>query len=152
MNYRSIGAVAAGFVAVAVASTIVDVILHEVGVYPPWNEPIGDALAALATAYRVVITIAGGYLTARLAPSRPLAHAITLGIVGVVAATAGAVVTWNLSLGPHWYPLALVATALPCAWIGGRSVSAGPASSASCEPPRDATQRISAEEHPTRIQ
>jgi len=125
MTFRSVGAVVAGFVAVAVVSTLVDVVLHAAGVYPPWSEPIGDGLSLLATAYRVVITIAGGYLTARLAPNRPLAHAVALGLIGIVGAAAGAAATWNLQLGPHWYPLALVATALPCTWIGGRSALRG---------------------------
>ena len=33
----------------------------------------------------------------------------------------GMVVTWNAGpeFGPKWYPLSLVATALPCAWFGG---------------------------------
>jgi hypothetical protein len=125
MTFRSIRAVAVGFGTVALVSTLVDVILHAAGVYPPWGEPIGDGLAALAAAYRAVITIGGGYLTARLAPNRPLAHAVVLGVVGFVAAAASTAATWNLQLGPHWYPLALVATALPCTWIGGRSVSYG---------------------------
>jgi hypothetical protein len=122
MTFRSIGAVLGGFVAVALVTTLVDIVLHATGVYPPWGQPIGDGLSLLATAYRVVITIAGGYLTARLAPSRPLAHAVALGIVGIVAATAAAA-TWQLPLAPHWYPRALAATALPCTWLGGRSAS-----------------------------
>jgi hypothetical protein len=127
MTARSVGAVAAGFVAVAIVSTLVDVVLHATGVYPPWGVPIGDGLSALATAYRIAITIAGGYLTARLAPNRPLAHALALGIIGIVAATAGAAATWNVEppLGPHWYPIALVVTALPCTWIGGRLLARG---------------------------
>ena len=127
MTLRSVGAVLAGFIFVAVATTLVDVVLHAAGVYPPWGEPIGDGLSLLATAYRVAITIAGGYLTARLAPARPLAHAVVLGIVGIAAASAGAAATWNIQppLGPHWYPLALVATALPCTWIGGKAVARG---------------------------
>src|SRR5262245_855981 len=122
MTARSIGAVAAGFVAVAVVTTLVDVVLHAMGVYPPWGEPIGNGLSLLATAYRVVITIGGGYLTARLAPNRPLAHAVVLGIVGIAAATVATAATWNVQppLGPRWYPLALVASALPCTWLGGR--------------------------------
>ena len=125
MSLRSVGAVAVGFVAVAVGSILVDVVLHMTGVYPPWGQPIGNGLSLLATAYRVIITIAGGYLTARLAPDRPFAHAVALGIVGIVAATAGAAATWNLQPppGPHWYPLALVATALPCTWLGGITAS-----------------------------
>ena len=49
-------------------------------------------------------------------------HALAGGIVGLVLSTAGAVSTWDKGpeFGPHWYPLALVATALPCAWAGGR--------------------------------
>src|SRR5215831_6739779 len=125
MSFRSIGAVATGFVAVALVTTLVDIVLHATGVYPPWGQPIGNGLSLLATAYRVVITIAGGYLTARLAPNRPLAHAAALGIFGIAAATAAAAATWNLQLGPHWYPLALVATALPCTWLGGRSARRG---------------------------
>ena len=124
MTLRSVGAVAAGFVAVAVGSTLVDVVLHATGVYPPWGQQIGNGLSLLATAYRVVITIAGGYLTARLAPNRPLAHAVVLGILGIVVATGATAATWNLP-GPHWYPLALVATALPCTWLGGRSATRG---------------------------
>src|SRR5262249_61419179 len=99
MSLRSVGAVAAGFVAVAVGSTLVDVVLHATGVYPPWGQPIGKGLSLLATAYRVVITIAGGYLTARLAPHRPIAHAVVLGILGIVGATGGPAPTWN-SPGP----------------------------------------------------
>src|SRR5262245_3726510 len=86
MTLRSVGAVAAGFVAVAVGSTLVDVVLHATSVYPPWGQPIGNGLSLLATAYRVAITIGGGYLTARLAPNRPLASAVARGIVGVVVA------------------------------------------------------------------
>jgi len=37
-----------------------------------------------------------------------------------VVATAGAVVTWNKNLGPHWYPVALILTAFPTAWIGAK--------------------------------
>ena len=40
--------------------------------------------------------------------------------IGVGLATAGAVATWNQGLGPHWYPLSLVVTALPSAWVGGK--------------------------------
>jgi hypothetical protein len=83
---------------------------------------MSDALFLLATAYRTVYAIAGSYVTARLAPSRPMQHALLGGAVGLVLATVGAVATWNKGpeFGPHWYPLALVATALPCAWAGGR--------------------------------
>ena len=46
-------------------------------------------------------------------------NALVGSVGGLVLSVVGAVVTWNRELGPHWYRLALVATALPCAWLGG---------------------------------
>src|SRR6266702_2106658 len=118
---RSIGAVLAGFLVVVVLSHGTDTVLHATGVFPPEGYPMSDALFLLATAYRILYAVAGSYVTARLAPHRPMRHALAGGVVGLVLSTLGAVATWNRpDLGPHWYPLALVATALPCAWVGGR--------------------------------
>jgi hypothetical protein len=49
-------------------------------------------------------------------------HALVLGSLGFVASIVGAVATWNSvpSLGPHWYPIALIVLALPPAWAGGK--------------------------------
>jgi hypothetical protein len=64
-----------------------------------------------------IYAAAGGYVTASLAPNRPLRQAIILGIIGIAASILGAVVGWDLS--PHWYPIALIITALPGRWLGG---------------------------------
>lgn len=119
---RSLGALFAGFAAVVVLSLGTDVVLHTTGVFPPWGYTMSDALFVLATVYRTLYAIAGSYLTARLAPHRPMAHALAGGVVGLILSVIGAVATWDRGpeFGPHWYPLALVATALPCAWLGGR--------------------------------
>jgi len=117
---RRIGAVFGGLVAIFVLSTAVDVVLHVTGFYPPWTEPINDLQAGVATAYRIVISIFGCWLAARLAPDQPMKHAIALGIVGVILSLIGALATWNAHLGPQWYALVLVAVSLPCAWLGGR--------------------------------
>jgi hypothetical protein len=119
---RSIGAVVAGFVAVVILSLGTDVVLHATGVFPPLGQLVSDALLLLATVYRTAFAIAGCYLTARLAPDWPMRHAMVGGVIGLVLSTVGAVVTWNKgpAFGPHWYPLALIATALPCAWLGGK--------------------------------
>lgn len=119
---RSVGAVLAGIVAVIVLSIGTDMVLHAVGIFPPLGQPAGEALLLLATAYRTVYGVAGGYITARLAPDRPMQHTLALGAVGVALATLGAVVTWNRgpAFGPHWYPLALIALAMPQCWAGGR--------------------------------
>jgi hypothetical protein len=120
MNKASVWAVVAGVLVIIVVTTLVDIVLHAAGVFPPMSQPINDPLALLATAYRVVISVGGAWLTARLAPARPLKHALILGCVGVVLGLVGLVATWNLGLGPRWYPIALVVLAIPQCWAGGR--------------------------------
>jgi len=119
---RGIGAVLAGFFATFILSVGTDLLLHAVGVYPPWGQPMSNALFVLATAYRAIYTVAGGYITARLASNKPMGHVLTLGVIGLLAAVAGTVATWNKGpeFGPKWYPLALVVLAIPCVWLGGK--------------------------------
>ena len=49
MNGKSIWAVFAGLLVIIVVTTLVDIVLHATGVFPPMGQPIGDALALLAT-------------------------------------------------------------------------------------------------------
>ena len=120
VNKRSIWAVIAGVLVIIIVTTLVDIILHATGVFPPIDQPINNALALLATSYRIVISVGGAWLTARLAPEKPVKHAIILGCVGVVLGLMGVVATWNLSLGPRWYPISLVVLAIPQCWVGGK--------------------------------
>ena len=118
---RSVAAIVVGFIAVVILSLGTDEVFHLLKVYPPWGQSMSNALFALATAYRLVYGVVGSYITARMAPYRPMQHALIGGAIGTVIATAGAIATWNhTELGPNWYPLALVVTALPCAWLGGK--------------------------------
>jgi len=118
---RSVAALLAGFVVVLILSLGTDVVLHATGVFPKLGQAMSNPLFFLATAYRTVYAIIGSYITARVAPYKPMQHALVGGLIGLALSLVGALVTWNKpELGPHWYPLALVVTALPCAWIGGR--------------------------------
>jgi hypothetical protein len=117
---RSVAAVLLGFGAVVVLSLGTDQILHVLAVYPPWGQPIHDAgLNLLALSYRTVYAVLGSYIAARLAPHHPMHHAVILGVVGLILSAVGAIATIPLNLGPSWYPIALVLTAVPCAWLGG---------------------------------
>jgi hypothetical protein len=119
---RSTAAIAAGFVAVAGLSLGTDEIFHVIHVYPPWGEPMLDpTLFVLALSYRIVYTVLGGFITARLASRSPSAHVMILGIIGLIAGSAGvAVALGRPELGPSWYPIGIAATAYPCTWLGGR--------------------------------
>ena len=118
---KSILAVIAGILFIIIVSTIVDQVLHAVSVYQPEGEPLTDALALLATAYRFVIGIAGAWLTARLAPQNPMKHVMILAGIGIILGLIGVLATWNKGLGPRWYAIALVVLAIPQCWLGGKS-------------------------------
>jgi hypothetical protein len=120
--WRSIGAVLVGIVVGVVSTIATDIALHVTGVFPPMGQPMSDLLFVLATIYRTVYSILGSYVIARLALDKPMQHALAGGIAGVVVATIGAVLTWNKgpAFGPHWYPLTLIAVAIPTAWAGGK--------------------------------
>ena len=70
MTKQSIWAVVAGVLVSIVVTTLVDLVLHLAHVFPPINEPISDALALLATSYRIVISVgvAHGPVGAEQAP------------------------------------------------------------------------------------
>jgi uncharacterized membrane protein YfcA len=97
-----------------------DQLLHVLEVYPPWGQPMYDTgLVLLALTYRIAYAVVGSYIAAMFAPRNPMRHAVALGVLGFVLSTAAAIATIPMNLGPDWYPIALVLTALPCAWLGG---------------------------------
>lgn len=121
---RGVAAVVAGFLVVAILSLVTDQLMHVLGVYPPWTEPMQDTSDnLLALAYRVVYAVLGGVITAKLAPWAPMRHVHILAIVGTVLATIGAIGAIAMGMGPAWYPVALAVTAYPTTWLGGRLVS-----------------------------
>ena len=122
---RSIVAVLAGLVFVVATHMGADEVMHALRIFPPKGEPMFDTASnALALGYRCVFSVLGSALTARLAPRARMAHALTLGAIGTVLAGLGAAAMIPLNLGPVWYPVALAASALPCAWVGATLVRA----------------------------
>jgi len=120
MNKRkSIWAIFAGFLTVVLLSTGTDFILEKTGIFtPPEQGFFTTWMMVLAFAYRSVYTIAGGYVTASLAPQNPMRHVVILGCIGTAAGIAGVFIGWNLS--DHWYPIALAATGFLFTWVGGK--------------------------------
>ncbi|HTT17675.1 MAG TPA: hypothetical protein VMG82_01940 [Candidatus Sulfotelmatobacter sp.] len=117
---RSILALVAGMLTAIILSLGTDLGLHAVGLTPPLGQPMSDPWLMLAAAYRTIYGVIASYIVARLAPNRPMQHALIAGFIGLVVSIAGAVATWNSGLGPHWYPLSLIVLALPPAWVGGQ--------------------------------
>jgi ABC-type Na+ efflux pump permease subunit len=120
-NFKSIGALLAGFIAVFGLSVGTDTVLERLGIFPQLNDPGSYVpwMLMLALLYCSIYTIAGGYITATLAPGRPMLHAIILGAIGFVFATLGAIANWNKTgLSTNWYPILLILVTLPSVWLG----------------------------------
>lgn len=116
---KGFGAVLAGMLAGAILSVATDSALEAVNIFPPISTGLFVPwMLALALAYRGAYTILSGYVTARLAPDRPMRHVAILGTIGVILSTLGTIVGWDLS--SHWYPISLVLITLPCVWLGGK--------------------------------
>jgi hypothetical protein len=118
---RSTAAVVVGFIVVVALSLGTDQMLHSLGVYPPWGQPMyATGVNLLALSYRIVYAVVGSYIAARLAPRNPMRHAMILGVIGVVLSSLGAITAITMAdVSPAWYPIALVLTTMPCAWLGG---------------------------------
>jgi peptidoglycan/LPS O-acetylase OafA/YrhL len=119
---KSFIAVFVGLVVTILLSVGVDVLMVSTGLLPAKSADYTGVQWGIITGYRVVIAIFGCWVAARLAPSKPMNHALITGGIGMCIALAGAIYAWDKGpeFGPRWYALALVITALPCAWIGGK--------------------------------
>lgn len=118
--FKSIGAIIGGFVSVAVLSIATDYIFETLGIFPSSTHPelYAPWMLAVALGYRSLATIAGGYITARFAPTNPMHHVYVLAFLGFLGGVAGTASAW--SYGNHWYPVLLAITGPVFVWVGGK--------------------------------
>ena len=123
---RSVGSVFAGFMVTVGDSTAADAVMQAAGIFASSAQAMSDSLLALATSYRALFTVAGGFVTAWLAPNRPMRHVWILAGIGLLAGWGGLVVFYSFGggqLGPAWYAYSIPIEAIPCVWLGGRLAS-----------------------------
>lgn len=117
---RSVWAILAGFILIGVLAFGTDAIIRAMS---PWafdangatrNLPILLVMLIYSSVYGTV----GTYLAARLAPSKPMMHALILGVIGVITASLLTMSMWDHA--PRWFNIAGVVVVLPLAWLGGR--------------------------------
>lgn len=114
-NFR---AILAGFLLVVILSILTDFVLEKANLMKQPFDQNPSWLIIFVVLYRSLFAIFGAYLTAKLAPRRPMRLAMVGGAIGFIISLAGAIIMWNTP--PKWYPVSLVLTTLPCAWLGGR--------------------------------
>lgn len=121
---KSVAAVLAGLIFIFISHSLTDFVLESAGVFPPPSEGLHVTwMLIVALSYRIILSIAGCFITAKLAPQNLMKHALILGFIGVFLSTVGAVIGIQMNMSDTWYPIALILVSLPCAWIGGRLAS-----------------------------
>ena len=116
---RSVGAVVVGFLFIAVLSFGSDLILR-ITFPDDVDLPVrivSVRVLSLSLISAAVYATVGCYLTARLAPARPMWHALLLGVLVLLFTGTNTTVLWTLAA--TWYKVASLALVMPCAWIGG---------------------------------
>jgi hypothetical protein len=116
---KSFTAVTIGLTAGLLLSVAADLLLVALGIL----DGSGVKNASLFTVivvilYRFAFNVIGSYLAARLAPGKPMHHALVLGLIGFIFSITGAILMWNEA--PPYYNIILVLMAFPAAWAGGR--------------------------------
>jgi hypothetical protein len=120
--FKSILSVLAGLFTVILLSNGTDTILEMTGVFPSITEQQTSGfripwMAGLALSYRLIFLLVGGYVTAKLAPAKPMRHVLILGIIGCVLGMLGAIASWGFA--PGWFLLSPILAGLPLVWLGG---------------------------------
>lgn len=122
---RSIAAVVAGFLFTFIGITAVTTVVHE---KLPAKFPVAAMVTApdallIDLAVVAVFAIAGCALCARLAPKKPLQHALLLGAIAFTLGIPNTMANWGSA--PPWYNVLNLLLVLPFAWAGGVLGSAG---------------------------
>lgn len=117
---RRILSVIAGMLTGAILSVVADKILEATGVLAGGVLPMtGATLLILGIlAYRTIFNAFGAFVTVKLAPDYPKAHAWVLGSLGFLANLGGTFASVGKNLGPMWYPITLTVLVIPATWIG----------------------------------
>ena len=117
---RSIAAIMLGFVFIGALAFGADAVLRAVmpSAFSPSGRVDSVPVLLLMQAYVIAFAVTGCYLAARLAPNRPLRHALILGLLGLAFNVAGTVQMWHTA--PAWYHILALSLVMPAAWLGGR--------------------------------
>ena len=117
---RSVFAVVAGFLLIGACAFGADALVRAAlpDAFDAAGRTTSVPVLVLSLAYVGAFAVAGCWLAARLAPWRPMAHAMALGVLGLAFNVAGTIAMWDTA--PAWYHVTALALVLPYAWLGGR--------------------------------
>lgn len=116
---KSIGAILAGFMLGAILSIAADAVLEKLNFFSTENfKYTSTSILLLIILYRFAFNATGCYLTAKLAPQKPMLHVSIIGVLGTVLSILGSVIMWDKTV--PFYNIAIILISFPSAWIGGK--------------------------------
>lgn len=116
---KSIGAILAGIFLGAILSIGTDFLMEKTGIMSMDNfKQSSLTIILFVIAYRFLFNVIGCYLTAFLAPNKPMKHVIVIGIIGTVLSIVGSIAMWDKAI--PLYNIAIIVMSLPSAWLGGQ--------------------------------
>lgn len=113
---RSILAFVAAIAATFTLSYATDAALVAAGVMDSNALPDSVAIVALIIAYRSAYNVLGAYIVAKLAPKRPMTHAMVLAVLGIIGSLSAMAALSDSS--QYYYPIILSILVLPSTWLG----------------------------------
>lgn len=116
---RSIVAIAVGFVVIAALALGTDLAIRAAipGAFGPTGRTDSVPILLLVLGYVGLYATFGCWLAARLAPDRPMRHAIILGLLGFAFNIMGTIAAWDTA--PRWYHISALCLVMLWAWLGG---------------------------------
>lgn len=117
---RSIMAVVVGFLVIGALAFGMDAVMMKAvpDAFGPNDEILSVPVMLFMMLYVALFAITGCYITARLAPNRPMRHALILGALGLAFNIMGSVQMWDRA--PAWFHIVNILMVMPYAWMGGR--------------------------------
>ena len=109
----------AGIATNFILATGTDMVFHAVGVFPPYGQPFfATGPFLLASSYRVIYEIFGGFIIAVVAKEKAEKALWISGTLGAIMWLAGTVAMADL--GPLWYGILGAALSIPATLLGGK--------------------------------
>ncbi|MBS4063833.1 MAG: hypothetical protein KGZ74_04705 [Chitinophagaceae bacterium] len=122
--WKSIAAILAGFMLAAILSIGTDILLNSLGIIDMESfKDSSTVIILIVIIYRFIYNVIGCYLTSKLAPDKPMKHALIIGVIGTLFALLGSIVMWDKAVA--WYNISVIIISLPSAWIGAKSFTMG---------------------------
>jgi hypothetical protein len=117
---RSIVAVGAGFFAVMVLGAAADITFSQMSpdAFDSSGHARSDSALFIKLAYETLFALLAGYITSRIALTRPFNHVLIMAGLVLAGRALIAIAAWDVS--PPWFNIGVLALIIPAALLGAK--------------------------------